>query len=70
MNNRRPRMPFRFSTKLATRHARLHRLKALGLTPAGDKATQRSLAAEAVASHPITRIPQGHRRYPKPSQFE
>ncbi len=40
--------PFESNPKVARRNARLHRLKAKGLLPAGDKASLRAMADEAV----------------------
>ena len=41
-------MPFHHNPKLASRFARLHKLKAKGLTPAPDKASLRQLAQQAL----------------------
>jgi len=54
-------MPFRFNARLASRTARLHKLKRLGITPATDKASLRQAAEQAAASAPITIIQPGKR---------
>jgi hypothetical protein len=41
--------PFHFNPRLAAKKARLHRLKANGLTPATDKASLREAGEQAVA---------------------
>ena len=56
---RQPLRPFRHNPILAKRAARLHRLKAKGLTPAGDKASLRAAADEAARSHPIRKVARG-----------
>lgn len=43
--------PFHYNPELARKFARLHRLKAKGLTPAGDKASLRAMCDDAVRSH-------------------
>jgi hypothetical protein len=42
-------LPFGYDPKHAKKMARLHRLKAKGLTPATDKASLREAADEAIA---------------------
>jgi hypothetical protein len=44
--------PFHFNPRLAAKKARLHRLKAAGLTPPTDKASMRQAGEQAVAEHP------------------
>jgi hypothetical protein len=44
--------PFHYNPKHAAKKARLHRLKAKGLTPATDKASLREAAEQAVGEHP------------------
>jgi hypothetical protein len=44
-------MPFGYDPKHARKMARLHRLKAAGLTPATDKASLREAAQQAVADY-------------------
>jgi len=56
---KKPLRPFRYNPILARRAARLHRLKAKGLTPAGDKASLRALADQAARSHPIHKVARG-----------
>jgi hypothetical protein len=45
-------LPFHYDPARAAKMARLHRLKAKGLTPATDKASLRQAADEAAATHP------------------
>jgi hypothetical protein len=54
---KKPLRPFRYNPILAKRAARLHRLKAKGLTPAGDKASLRAMCDEAARSHTIRKVP-------------
>jgi hypothetical protein len=44
--------PFHFNPRLAKKMARLHRLKAKGLTPATDKASMREACDQAASEHP------------------
>ena len=46
--------PFHYNPELARKFARLHRLKAKGLTPAGDKASMRAMCDAAVRDHATT----------------
>jgi len=54
-------MPFRFNPILASRAARLHRLKRKGILKPHCKASLRADAETAAASHPITVIELGKR---------
>lgn len=52
-------LPFHHDPHRARKMARLHRLKAAGLTPPTDKASMRQAADQAVTEHPkITRRPR------------
>jgi len=46
-----------FNRKLTAQKASLYRLKRKDLSPQGDKAAMRVLCQQAVASHPITKLP-------------
>jgi len=54
-------MPFHYDPILARKQARLHRLKAKGITPATDKKSLRQAAEQAVSNTTIKRIPTGKR---------